>query len=217
MAELTLEVTQREKTGKEFARKLRREGKVPAIVYGGNLEPSAIFVDRKTLTELIGKSEHGIRSVFRLKVIGTDRQRHAMIKQIEIDPLSRKPIHVDFVRVMMDEVVKLTIPVHLAGTAVGVRSDGGMLEFHARELHVECLPTAIPDTIEIDVTELGVGEILRVSDVKVTEGVKILDDPERVVVGVTHARVEAEPEAAPVEEGAAEPEVIRKGKTEEEE
>jgi large subunit ribosomal protein L25 len=216
MAEVTLEVTRRETTGKEIAKKLRREGKVPAVVYGGHRDPVAISVDRKSVSELIQKSEHGIRSVFLLKMAGTDQQRHAMIKEVTIDPVSRKMTHIDFVRVVMDEKVRVTIPVHLNGTAIGVK-EGGLLDWQVRELHVECLPNAIPDSIEVDVAPLGGHDYYRVKDLKVPEGVKVLDDPERVVVGVTHARAEVSAEAAAAEAGAtpAEPEVIKKGKTEE--
>jgi len=209
MAEVTLEVTRREATGKEVAKKLRRDGKVPAVVYGGHREPVAITVDRKTVSELIQKSEHGIRSVFLLKMAGSDQQRHAMIKELTIDPISRKMKHIDFVRVIMDEVVKVTIPVHVTGTAIGVK-EGGLLDFQVRELHVECLPNAIPDSIDVDVTSLGGHEYFRIKDLKLPEGVKVLDDEERVVVGVTHAKIEAEPAA----EAVAEPEVIKKGKPE---
>jgi large subunit ribosomal protein L25 len=215
MAELTLEVSRRERTGKEVARKLRASGRVPAVVYGGHRDPVAIEVDRKSISELVQKSEHGVRSIFLLKMAGTDQQRHAMIKDIQIDPVSRKMTHIDFVRVMMDEVVRVSIPVHLNGTPIGVK-EGGLLDFQVRELHVECLPNAIPDTIEVDVSELGHHDYLRVSDLKAPEGVKVLDDPDRVVVGVTHAKVEAAPETAEVDAAAApaEPEVIKKGKTE---
>lgn len=214
MAEVTLEVTRREATGKEVAKKLRRDGKVPAVVYGGHRDPVAITVDRKSVSELIQKSDHGIRSVFLLKMAGSDQQRHAMIKELTIDPISRKMLHIDFVRVVMDELIKVTVPVHVVGTAAGVK-EGGLLDFQVRELHVECLPNAIPDSIDVDVTPLGGHDYFRIKDLKLPEGVRVLDDPERVVVGVTHAKVEAEP----VVEGAvatAEPEVIKKGKTDEE-
>lgn len=217
MAEVTLEVERRESTGKEVAKKLRREGRVPAVVYGGHREAVAITVDRKSVSELIQKSDHGIRSVFLLKMKGTDQQRHAMIKDITIDPVSRKMMHIDFVRVVMDEKVRVTIPVHLNGTAIGVK-EGGLLDWQVREIHIECLPNAIPDSIEVDVAPLGSHDYYRVKDLALPEGVKVLDDPERVVVGVTHARAEL-PET-PVEGAAAapaEPEVIKKGKTEEEE
>jgi large subunit ribosomal protein L25 len=124
------------------------------------------------------------------------------------------------VRVMMDEVVRVTVPVHLEGTPIGVK-EGGVLDFQVRDLHIECLPGAIPDSIEVEVAEVGMHHYLRISDLKLPDGVKVLDDPERVVVGVTHARAEVLPEAAPaagVEGEAAapaEPEVIKKGKVEE--
>ena len=104
MAELTLEVVRREEQGKGAAGRLRRSGKVPAVVYGGHRETVPITVDRKAVTELIQRSEHGVRSIFILKMSGTDQQRHAMIKDIQIDPISRKMTHIDFVRVLMDEV-----------------------------------------------------------------------------------------------------------------
>ena len=103
MAELSLEVSRREDGGKNVARRYRASGKVPAVVYGGHRDPVAITVDRKTVSELIQKSEHGVRSIFLLKMTGTDQQRHAMIKDIQIDPISRRMTHIDFVRVAMDE------------------------------------------------------------------------------------------------------------------
>ena len=219
MAEVTLEVSRREGTGKEIAKKLRREGKVPAVVYGGHREPVAIEVDRKSVSELVQKSEHGVRSIFLLKMSGTDQQRHAMIKDIQIDPISRKMTHIDFVRVVMDEVLRVTVPVRLSGTPAGVK-EGGVLDWQVRDVHVECLPNAIPDSIEVNIEEVGMHQYLRVADLKVPEGVKVMEDPERVVVGVTHARAEVvETPVAPVEGEAvaapAEPEVIKKGKTEE--
>jgi len=213
MAEVTLEVSQRETSGKEIAKKIRREGRIPAIVYGGHRDPVSITVDRKAVSELVNKSEHGVRSIFLLKMSGSDKQRHAMIKDIQINPISRTMTHIDFVRVVMDEVIRVTIPIHLTGTAIGVKTGGGMVDFQVRELHVECLPNAIPDTVDVDVSNLEMHQFLRISDLTFPEGVKILDDPDRVVVGVSPPRAEeALPE--PVE-AVAEPEVIKKGKTDE--
>ena len=217
MAEVTLEVSRREKSGKEIAKKLRAAGKVPAVVYGGHKEPVAIEVDRKAVSELVQKSEHGVRSIFLLKMSGTDQQRHAMIKDIQIDPISRRMTHIDFVRVVMDEVVRVTVPVHIVGTAIGVK-EGGILDWQVRDLHVECLPNAIPDKVDIDVTALGNHDYYRVSDLKLPEGVKVLEDLERVIVGVTQMRAEV---VEPIAEAAvaavpAEPEVIKKGKPEDE-
>lgn len=219
MAEVTLEVTRREQAGKSIARKLRQQGKVPAVVYGGHREPVAITVDRKAISDLIQKSDHGVRSIFLLKMAGTDQQRHAMIKDVQVNPITRKMEHIDFVRVLMDEVVRVTVPIHVTGSALGVK-EGGLLDTQVRELHVECLPNAIPDSVDVDVSNLGMHEYIRISELKLPEGVKVLDDPERVVVGVTHIRAEAEPVVAAVgEEGAvpAEPEVIARGKKVEEE
>jgi len=217
MAEVTLEVSRREKSGKGVARKLRASGQVPAVVYGARRDPVAITVDRKSVTELIQKSDHGVRSIFLLKMAGTDQQRHAMIKDIQIDPISRRMTHIYFVRVVMDEVVRVTVPVHISGTALGVK-EGGILDWQVRDLHIECLPGAIPDAVDVDVSPLGGHEYYRISDLKLPEGVKVLDDADRVVVGVTHAKAEPVEAAAAVEgeAAAAEPEVIKKGKPEDE-
>jgi large subunit ribosomal protein L25 len=216
MAEVTLEVTRRERSGKEYAKKLRQQNKIPAVVYGGHKEPVAITVDRKAVVDLIQKSDHGIRSIFLLKMADSDQQRHAMIKDTQMDPISRRMTHIDFVRVVMDEVVRLTIPVHLTGSSIGVK-EGGILDWQMRELHVECLPNAIPDTIEVDITNLGAHQQVRISDLQLPEGVKVDEDPHRVIVGVTTARAEVVAEVAAVEPGAVEPEVAKKGKTETEE
>ncbi len=218
MAEVTLEVENRDEAGKGVARKLRAQGKIPAVVYGGHRDPAKIVVDRKAVSELIQKSEHGVRSIFLLKMSGSDQQRHAMIKDIQIDPISRRMTHIDFVRIVMDEVVRVTVPVHLNGTAIGVKT-GGLLDFQVRELHVECLPNAIPDSIEVDISPLDLHKYYRISDLTLPAGVKVLDDPDRVVVGVTHAKAEpvAAEVAAEVAATPAEPEVIKKGKVETEE
>ena len=217
MAEVTLEVTRRERSGKEYAKKLRQDNKIPAVVYGGHKEPVAITVERKAVSDLIQKSEHGIRSIFLLKMAGTDQQRHAMIKDMQMDPISRRMTHIDFVRVVMDEVVRLTIPVHLSGTSIGVK-EGGILDWQMRELHVECLPNAIPDTIDIDISDLGAHQQVRISDLKLQEGVKVVEDTHRVIVSITSPRAEIVPEVVAVEAAAVvEPEVIKKGKTETEE
>ena len=216
MAEVTLEVSRREGVGKGVATKLRQLGKIPAVVYGGHKEPVAITVDRKSVVDLIQKSSHGIRSIFLLKMAGSDQQRHAMIKDTQMDPISRRMTHIDFVRVIMDEMVRLTVPVHHTGTAIGVK-EGGILDFQIRDLHIECLPNAIPDSIDIDISELQLHHSLRVSDLKLPDGVKVHDDPDRVVVSVTSARVEEAPVVDPAAVAVVEPEVIKKGKPEEEE
>jgi large subunit ribosomal protein L25 len=213
MAEIVLEVSRRETTGKETAKKLRRDGKLPAVVYGGHREPVSITVDQKDLSDLIRKSEHGVRSVFLLKMKDSDQKRHAMIKDVVVDPISRKMQHVDFVRVMMDEKVRVAVPLHAEGMAAGVKL-GGMLDFQLRELHVECLPGQIPDEINVDVTSLNIGDVVRIADLQLPEGVKVLDESERVVLSVHGRKAEEETAAEAEAAESVEPEVIKKGKVE---
>ena len=215
MSELNLEVARREETGKGVARRLRHSGRVPAVVYGGQKESVAISIDRKVVSEILKKSEHGVRSIFLLKMTGSDQQRHAMIKELTIHPISRHVTHIDFVRVNMTEVVKVTVPLHAVGTSKGVKNNGGILDFQVRELHVECLPNAIPDTIDIDVTELDIHDSVRIADLKIPQGVKVLDEDDRVVLTVALPRAEVAAEAAVVDPAVAEPEVLKKGKSDE--
>lgn len=216
MAEVTLSVARREEQGKNAARRLRKDGKVPAVVYGGGREPVAITVDSKAIRELIAKSEHGVRSIFLLELKGADKKRHAMIKDVKVDPLNGQLEHIDFVRVIMDQKVKVSVPVRIVGLADGVKNGGGILEFQVRELHVETLPASIPDTFEIDVTSMAVHDVVRVRDIEVAEGIEVLDDPERVVVSIGLPRAEVVAEVAE-EAAVAEPELIKKGKPEEDE
>ncbi len=219
MSEITLEVSRRETTGKGFAKKLRRDGKVPAIVYGAHRDAVSITVEEKALTDLLRKSDHGIRSVFLLHLAGSDQKRHAMIKDVQMDPITLRMRHVDFVRVLMDETVRVAVPIHVKGTAEGVKL-GGILDFQVRELHIECLPNEIPDEIVVDVSALDVGHVRRVSDLVLPPGIKVEEDMERVVVSVQGRMEEEEEEAEEIEEEeeeAMEPEVLKKGKAETEE
>lgn len=216
MSEVTLSVARREEQGKNAARRLRKDGKVPAVVYGGGREPVAITVDSKAIRELIAKSEHGIRSIFLLELKGADKKRHAMIKDVKVDPLNGQLEHIDFVRVIMDQKVKVTVPVRIVGLADGVKNGGGILEFQVRELHVETLPGSIPDTFEVDVTSMAVHDVVRVGDIEVAEGIEVLDDPERVIVSIGLPRAEVAAEVTDEDE-TAEPELIKKGKGEEDE
>lgn len=214
MADLELEVSRREESGKGVARKLRQKGRVPAVVYGGHKEPVSISVDQKSVFELVRKSEHGIRSIFLLKMADSDQSRHAMIKDIQMNPISRKMNHIDFVRVVMDEVVRVTIPVRVSGTSIAVRNGEGVLDFQARELHVECLPGSIPDEFVVDVSSLKLHDVIRVSDLEIPEGVEMLEEPDRLVVSIATLRAEVVEEVT--EEAEVEPELIKKGKDEEE-
>lgn len=209
MSEMTIEVQQRPVEGTNANRRLRRSGHIPAVVYGGGKETVAIQVDRKSFLDLLKKSgtEHPL---FLLKLAGTSQERHAMVRQLQIDPASRQVVHVDFQRVLMTEKVKVQVPIELKGTAFGVKTEGGVLDFVTREIEVECLPGDIPKAIEYDVTALHVGQHVEAKDLELPKGVALAGDADRVIVSLAHAR--AEESAA---EGQDEPEVIKRGKGEE--
>jgi large subunit ribosomal protein L25 len=218
MSELTIEVQPRDERGKNSNRRLREQGLVPAVVYGAGRDPLPIQVHKKTLLELM-RSTAGHNPVFLLQLAGTDKSRHAMIREMQIDPVSRKVLHVDFQRVVMTEKVRVSVHVELVGVPVGVKVDGGLLDFVTRELHVQCTPDKIPAKLEADVTGLHLGQHLEAGDVALPEGVELLDEPGRVIASVSHAKTEA---AAAAGEGLLEtegvqPVVIRRGKTTEDE
>jgi large subunit ribosomal protein L25 len=204
---MTIEVQPRETTGKNANRRSRAAGKIPAVVYGGGKESVSIEVDRKTLLDML-KGHAGENPIFLLKL--GDKDRHAMIRHMDINPLSRQVIHVDFQRVLMDQKVRVAVPVELTGTAVGVKVDGGMLDFVTREVHIECLPGQIPKHLEFDVTEMHIGQHVEAKDLQLPEGVVLLDDADKVIASISQSRTEE------AEAGAdrVEPEVIVKKKGE---
>ncbi|HYG65809.1 MAG TPA: 50S ribosomal protein L25 [Thermoanaerobaculia bacterium] len=211
MSEMTIEVERREGAGKNDSRRSRGTGKIPAVVYGGGKESVSILVNRKKMLELL-KGKAGENPIFLLKMAESGQERHAMVRDIQVDPVSRQVIHMDFQRVLMTEKVRVQVPIELTGTAYGVKTQGGMLDFVTREVHIEALPADIPHRIELDVTELRTGQHVEASALQLPKGVTLLDEPERVIVSLTHGRTEDE-----AGEGSdrAEPEVIKKGKTDE--
>ena len=219
MKTIELAVEKRSTTGKNEARRSREGGRIPAVVYGAGKPNVPISVDRKALSDVFREGA-GENAIFLLKLAGSDQSRHAIIREMQRDPVSRKPLHIDFVRVLMDVKITINVPIEIVGIAKGVKTDQGILDVVTREIEIECLPGNIPPDIPVDVTELAIGDAIRVSELKVPEGVTIVDNPEKVVVHVTHPTREEEPVAAAAE-GAVEPtepEVLKKGKaaTEEE-
>src|SRR3954453_1094581 len=190
---MTIEVQPREETGKNANRRSRARGKIPAVVYGGGKESVSIEVDRKTLGDMM-KGHSGENPIFLLKL--GDKDRHAMIRNMQVDPVSRQVIHIDFQRVLMDQKVRIAVPVELVGTAVGVKVDGGLLDFVTREVHVECLPGDIPKHLEIDVTDVHVGQHIEAREIQLPAGVTLLDEPEKVIASLSHGRLEAAVEGA---------------------
>jgi large subunit ribosomal protein L25 len=218
MKTIELDVEKRSTTGKNEARRDREAGRIPAVVYGAGKPNVPISVNRKALSDVFREGA-GENAIFLLKLAGSDQSRHAMIKEMQRDPVSRRPLHIDFVRVLMDVKVTLRVPIEIVGVARGVKADAGILDLVTREIEIECLPSDIPGHIAVDVSDLGIGDAIRVSQIPGIQGVRIVDNPEKVVVHVAHPTREEEPVAA-AEAAAepAEPEVLKKGKvvTEEE-
>ena len=211
MSELTIEVERREAVGKNRSRQARANNQIPAVVYGGGKEAVPVLLDRKSTVDLLKKSG-GENPIFLLKMAGSGQERHAMIRDMQIDPISHQVVHIDFQRVLMTEKVHVAVPIELVGTSYGVKTEGGFLDFVTREVHVECLPGDIPKHIDLDVTGLHVGQHVEAGALPLPEGVTLTDEPERVIVSLGHGRTE---EAAGEGADRVEPELIKKGKTDE--
>jgi len=221
MAEIVLNAEGRSEKGKNAARRLRVKGLIPAVVYGGKDDSVSVAVDPKVLQRVL-RSETGRNTILKLD-IGGKGQTSAILKQWQVDPVKENFLHADFYRIAMDVALRVKVPVAVKGESRGVKVDGGILELIMRAIDVECLPGDIPERIEVDVTDLGINDALRISDIKVNAKIKIIDHADQVVVHVISVKEEAAPAAgaAPAAEGEAaapggEPEVLKKGKKEEE-
>lgn len=224
--DIVITVEKRPDEGKGTARKMRREGQIPAVVYGGDRPPVNISVDEHSLRELL-KQEAGENTIFLLKLKGTKEERRAMIRELQRDPISGHFIHIDFIRITAGQKIHVRMPVELTGDCVGVRH-GGRVDFVSRELGIEILPREMFDKITVDISDLDVGSHVSVADLqsKLPASARFLEDAGRVVVLVETPRVTAaelaDEEAAAAEaelviSESAEPEVIRKGRGEEDE
>jgi large subunit ribosomal protein L25 len=208
----------REERGKNAARRRRRGGEIPAVLYGAKQETIVLSVNAKQLSHIL-RSEAGHNTIFTVKVADGKEER-AMLKDWQIDPVTGTLLHADLVRIAMDVRMRVKVPVHTFGEPQGVKVQGGIFETVTREIEVECLPSDIPEEIKVDVTEMVIGKQLRAGDLPLDPNkVKLVTDPERVIAHVVTLKKEEEPapEAAVATETApAEPEVIKKGKKEEE-
>src|SRR5437867_4285596 len=206
MAEIVVSAKGRTDRGKNAARRLRREGFIPAVVYGGKGGNFAVAVDPKSLQKVL-RSEAGRNAILRLDVAGQG-VTNAILKSWQVDPIRESFLHADFYRIAMDVAIRVTVPIQVKGEARGVKVDAGILELIMREIAVECLPGDIPEHIDIDVSDLGINGALRVSDLPVSEKVKILEGADQVVVHVVSVKEEvvaAPGVVAPVEGEAAAP------------
>ena len=209
-----MDVKTRENVGKGVARTLRREGKIPGILYGQG-ECIALTMDPESIQRIL-HSESGSNALLNLNLTGGAKavKRTAMLRDYQVDPLTGAILHADLFEVSMDKTVRVRVPVGItAGTPVGV-TEGGVLQHNLRELHIECLPTQIPAAILVDAYALKINQGIHVKEIPVAAGVRILDDPDMMVVSVaapiSEAKLEELLAVAPAGEGAVEPEVIGK-------
>lgn len=211
---ITVHAEVRTSRGKNEARRMRRAGKIPAVVYGAFRDPVAIAVDPRRINALI-QSASGANTIFHLDIPG-EENTSVMLVDYQADPVKGNLLHIDLKRIDLSRRIKVTVPVIVTGDARGVKTQGGMLDVVTRTLDIECLPHEIPSRFVLDVTELTVGETRRASDIPLSGSMKLLSPAEAVLANVAAPRGEA---AAPVAEAAPaapEPEVVKKGKKEEE-
>ncbi len=198
--------------GKNANKRLRKSGMIPAVIYGRGKKSIAVSVNPNEVRAIL-HSETGRNTIFAVSVDGSE-QNNAMVKDYQLDPVQGNLIHADFLEIAMDRVLVLTVNVELVGEAEGVKIDGGIMDFVTRSIQVECLPSDIPESIKVDVSHLKINDYIRVRNLQTDAKVKILSDPEVVIVTIVPPIKEEVPVEAPVE--AAEPEVIKKGKAVEE-
>ena len=212
-----VEVEARQDFGKNAARRLRRAGRIPAVVYGGGGPAIPVAVDPKAILQIL-HSESGHNAIFTLEIRGKAPAR-VMIRDWQSEPVDGHLLHVDLVRIARDTKLKLQVPIHVSGEPVGVKVQGGVFEFVLREVEVECLPDDIPERFVADVSGLELGKSFRVSDLPLDPKVKVLTDPTRVIAHVVELKAveEVKPAAEEAVAVPGEPEVIRKGKAEEKE
>jgi large subunit ribosomal protein L25 len=215
MEKIVLKAQGRQLAGKKTAKDLRKKGLIPAVVYKGGKDALKLQVSGDELYEVLN-TKAGENVIITLKISGEEKAKDktVVIKEIQREPVKDGILHVDFNEISLTETLKVNVPLASHGEAAGVKKDGGTLEHVMWELQVECLPTDIPEKIEVDVTNLNTGDAIFVKDIKAPEGVKILNDGELIAMIVKPPKVEAPKEEAV--EAALEPELIRKKKEAEE-
>lgn len=214
MEKIILKAEARSGTGKKVAKDLRKKSIIPANVYKGGKDAVSLQVTEEALNEVL-HTKAGENVIITLKISGESSMsdKTVLIKEIQREPIKDRILHVDFNEISLTEVLKVNVPLASRGESAGVKIDGGILEHVMWELQIECLPTAIPEKIEIDVSSLKIGDAVYVKNITVPEGVKVITDPELIAMIVKPPKVEA-PKEEVVEEAGLEPELIRKKKEE---
>jgi large subunit ribosomal protein L25 len=214
--DITVTAEVRTSRGKNEARRTRAAGNIPAVVYGAFQDPIAIAISPKDISK-ITRSGSGLNTIFNLAITGGETTP-VMIVDSQVDPLRGRLLHADLKRVDLTKRIKVTVPVHTEGESYGVKVQGGLLEIITRSIEIECLPDEIPEGFVVNVSELHIGQSKRASDVALVGSIKLVSDPQSVIAHIVSLR--AEEVVAPVEgaaaPAAAEPEVAKKGKKEEE-
>ena len=212
--EIIVKATLREGRGKNDSRRARRSGQVPVTIYGGAGEAVAALATLSDLAAIL-RSDSGRNTIFTVDIEGVEATE-VMFADRQIDPVRSRLVHADFKRLVKGQKIEATVPLRLVGEPIGVREEAGVLEQIIREIEIRCQPRDIPEHLDVDVTNLGVHQVLHVSDIPATADVEILAEPDTVIATVSVVKEEVV-EVAPVEgEAPAEPEVIGKGKKEEE-
>jgi large subunit ribosomal protein L25 len=209
MSDETFVVALRPAKGKSAAKVLRKDGLIPAVVYGLNEPPAAISIQAKIVARILA-SETGMNSVVYLQREGTDIKRHVIIKDIQRDPVTRRLVHVDFLRVDPDHKVKVHVPIKLIGVPIGVKAQGGLLDFVHRQVVVECLPSLIPTHIDVDVSLLDVGDTIRLDQIALPSTLRVMGDPHDVIASVKGKAAEEVLPGAGEVAAAPEPAVVAK-------
>jgi len=214
---LRIKAEKREVFGKNASRRLRREGMIPAVLYGGH-DINVPLTLRKKDIFMILKTETGENTVFQLSF--NSERRDVMIKELQRNPVTDEVLHADFVQIAMDEVIRVSVPVVIVGEAVGVKAEGGFVDFITREVEIECLPKDIPESIKIDISDLHLRQSLTVEDITLPKEAKLMSPPDTMLVLIEVPLKEEEIEVEEKEEEVIaeeeEPQVIKKEKPEEE-
>jgi large subunit ribosomal protein L25 len=218
--DVTLQAVKRGDKGKNEARRHRAAGRLPAIVYGSGNQPIPVTVEPKALSRIL-HSDSGANTLITLRVEGESETR-VLVKEYQLDPITHDLLHADFYRVAMDRVIQVTVPITLKGEAKGVKLQGGIVDFVTRQIELECLPGDIPEHLDVDVTELMMNDGVRVRDLATGGKWTSLTEPDTLIVHLVAPRAEEAPAADAAAVAAApgtpaEPEVIKKGKTDKEE
>ncbi|MDQ7006929.1 MAG: 50S ribosomal protein L25 [Acidobacteriota bacterium] len=215
--ELHIEVIERDEAGKNASRRLRKAGKIPAVVYGGGRDPVSVQVDPRPI-EAVLESPRGWNTLIQLKVGDRELKRMVMLRDVQRHPATEALLHADFVRVELDELIVVSVPVELTGTPVGVKTEGGLIDFVNRQVQVKTLPGLIPDNLPVDISDLHVGQHLEAKDLPLPEKVELVTPPTETicVCAGKSASEEEEAEAAAAAEAEAEAAAAAEAETAEE-